>query len=114
MSETIQTSIYVGLSDSETHKQRHTTGRYISILKNVCKSYKVPFSANLNGGGYYHEDGSYVEETSIVLTLIGAPSDVVDQIAHDLCVFFHQESVMVVESTADLRFIYPRIEEPCD
>ena len=111
MTDTIQTSIYVGLSDSETHKQQHLTGAYINILRKVCQHYKVPFSADLNGGGYYHEDGSYVEEKSIVLTLIGADSDTVEKIATDLCTFFHQESVMIVETDAKLRFVGASSEE---
>ena len=90
--------IYVGLNDSESLSQKHETARYISVLKNVCKSYAVPFSFSVEEGGYIHEDGRYTQETSLVLKLIDVKRQTVNDIARDLCAFFHQESVLVTES----------------
>ena len=39
-----QTTIYIGLNDSETGVQRFPSEKYLSILKHACKSYKVAFS----------------------------------------------------------------------
>ena len=86
-----ETKIYVGLNDAETRKQEFETAQYVSILKNVCKSYQVPFSFSFAEGGYIHEDGQYTEELTLVISLIDA------EIAEDLCVFFHQESVLITE-----------------
>ena len=94
----IASKIYVGLNDSETMTQIHETDKYISILKKVCFNYKVPFSFSLENGGYIHEDGTYTHENSLVLTLIGADSEVVTEIAKDLCAFFNQETVLIMES----------------
>ena len=33
-----ETRIYVGLNDAETREQKFKTEKYMSILKNVCKS----------------------------------------------------------------------------
>ena len=92
-----ETKIYVGLNDSETMKQEFETARYISVLKNVCKSYQVPFSFSLDQGGYMHEDGRYTEEQTLVISLIDVEKEIVNEIAEDLCVFFHQESVLITE-----------------
>ena len=100
-----QTVIYVGLNDFITHEQRFETSKYLSILKSVCKSHRVPFSVNQINGGYFHEDGDYVEEQTLVLTLLDIDDDVIDQVADDLCTFFRQESVMVVRSEAEVRFV---------
>ncbi|MBQ6264254.1 MAG: hypothetical protein IJK60_02265 [Clostridia bacterium] len=90
-----ETKIYVGLNDSETMTQIFETEKYINILKGVCRSYRVAFSFSVEQGGYIHEDGAYTQETSLVLSLLGAPEKTVNEIAKDLCAFFHQESVLI-------------------
>ena len=71
------------------------------MLKNICQNYHVAFSVDIEEGGYFHEDGEYTEETSLILLLIDADWDVVVEIAKDLCAFFHQESVLVTEDHID-------------
>ncbi len=92
-----ETRIYIGLNDAEIRKQKFETGKYLGILKSVCRSYHVAFSVDVEEGGYFHEDGEYTEETSLVLILIDAERSTVQEIAKDLCAFFHQESVLVTE-----------------
>ncbi len=110
MSEVRQSMIYIGLRDADTHEQKFDTDKYISILKNVCMSYRTAFSVQLNNGGYFHEDGSYVDENTLVLTLLDVPAETVNEIAKDLCAFFHQESVMVTTSQAEVCFIHDDLE----
>ena len=92
-----ETKIYVGLNDSVEKKQLMETEKYISVLKNVCFAYKMPFSFGVEEGGYIHENGEYTKETTLVLTLIDADRVIVNEIAKDLCMFFHQESVLITE-----------------
>ncbi|MCR5073299.1 MAG: DUF3574 domain-containing protein [Clostridiales bacterium] len=105
-----QTSIYVGLNDSETGEQKFETEKYLSILKTVCRSYRVPFSVQVINGGYFHEDGRYTEENTLVLTLMDPEEKLTDEIAKDLCVFFHQESVMVVKSPTSVVFVNEKLQ----
>ncbi|MBR0130271.1 MAG: hypothetical protein IJM08_03085 [Firmicutes bacterium] len=100
-----ETRIYVGLNDSQTLKQEFETEKYISILKNVCRNYHVPFSFSIAQGGYFHDDGQYTQETTLVLSLIDAESKTVGEIAKDLCVFFNQESVLITENNVKAYFI---------
>ena len=90
--------IYIGLNDADTRQQKFDTDRYFKIVKNVLKNYKVGFSIKTSTGGYFHDDGDFVQENSIVVTLIGAKEDNVNEIAADLCAFFNQEEVMVSAS----------------
>ena len=101
----IETRIYVGLNDADTKAQKHETGKYISILKNVCRNYHVAFSVDIEQGGYFHDDGEYTEETSLVLVLVNPDRNTVKEIAKDLCTFFHQESVLVTEDHIEGYFI---------
>lgn len=99
------TKIYIGLNDAETKEQKFETKRYLEVLKNVCRSYHMAFSVDIEQGGYFHDDGEYTEENSLVLTLIDADKAVVEEIAKDLCVFFHQESVLITEGYVSGRYV---------
>ena len=100
-----ETRMYIGLNDAQTKEQKYETEKYMSILKNVCRTYHVAFSVDIENGGYYHDDGEYTEETSFVLVLLNADQKVVNDIAKDLCTFFHQESVLVTQNHIDGYFI---------
>ncbi|MBE6816932.1 MAG: DUF3574 domain-containing protein [Ruminococcaceae bacterium] len=103
--QTIQTTIYIGLNDADTGVQKFDTEKYLSILKKVCHSFRVAFSVHRIEGGYFHENGTYVEETTLALLLMGVPEETVMEIARDLCAFFHQESVMVTSSPCSTVFV---------
>ena len=105
----IETKIYVGLNDSMTLRQEHETEKYVSILKNVCRSYHVAFSFAVEQGGYVHEDGEYTQETTLVLSLIDVGNEIVNEIAKDLCVFFHQESVLITEDEIRAYYINEKL-----
>ena len=93
----VETKIYVGLNDSVEKKQLMETEKYIRVLRNVCYAYNTPFSFDVEEGGYIHESGEYTKETTLVLTLIDTDKPLVNEIAKDLCLFFHQESVLITE-----------------
>ncbi len=100
-----ETKIYVGLNDSETMTQKFETTKYVSTLKYVCSSYHIPFSFSLTQGGYIHENGEYTEEETLVISLIDVDKHIINEIAKDLCVFFHQESVLITEDRVRAYFI---------
>ena len=91
----LESRIYVGLDDKDSHEQHFDTEKYKSILKTVCRSYHTAFSMLVIEGGYFHDDGSWVEENTLLVTLIGTPKKIVYEIAKDLCIFLNQESVMI-------------------
>ena len=82
-------------------EQLFETSKYVSVLKNVCRNYGIPFSFSIIEGGYMHDSGEYTQETSLVLTLIDVDQNIVKDIAEDLCVFFKQESVLVTSGNVE-------------
>ena len=105
----MESQIYIGLDDSETKQQKLATDRYAAILKEICRDFGVPFSFNVIDGGYIHDNGEYTEEKSIVLTFIDLPQETVDKIAKEVCVLFHQESVLVTTDRIRVRSIRERL-----
>lgn len=99
----IESRIYVGLSDRDSHEQIYDTKTYKEALKGVCRKHKASFSLQVIEGGYFHDDGSWVDENTLLITLIGTPQIVVYKIAKEVCTAFHQESVMIT-GNAVLRF----------
>ena len=106
----IESKIYIGLNDLVTNTQLFESEKYIKVLRNVCYSYRVPFSFNIQEGGYIYENGAYARERSLVLTLIDVEKAVVNDIAKDLCAFFHQESVLITESQIQAHFVREALE----
>ena len=93
-----ETTIFVGLNDAETREQKYNTEKYVNTLKSVCRSHHTAFTMDIVEGGYFHEDGQYIEETSLVAQLIDTDPEVVRKIAQELRSLFHQESVLVIEN----------------
>ena len=107
--QSIQTTIYIGLNDSETRQQKLDSEKYLMILKNACQKYRIAFSVQMLNGGYFHEDGGYTEENTLMLRLIDVPEEIVTELAKDLCVFFNQESVMITSSPTSLVYIKEKL-----
>ena len=100
-----ETKIYVGLNDSETLEQKLETAKYVSLLKKVCYCYHVPFSFSLAEGGYFNEKGDFTQEKTLILSLIDAKDETIEEIAKALCAFFHQESVMITKGQITACFV---------
>ena len=106
----VKSEIYIGLHDATAKTQLFESEKYIKVLRNVCYSYKVPFSFSVQEGGYIYENGEYARENSLVLTLIDVEKSVVNDIAKDLCAFFRQESVLVTESEIQAYYVREALE----
>ena len=104
-------TIRVGLNDAVTKQQVHPTEVYVDVMKTVCRSYHVAFTFVISEGGYFHENGDYTQEKTLVISLLDPQDGVVDAIARDLCAFFHQESVLITESKVRAYFIKEQLSE---
>lgn len=104
-------AICVGLNDAVTKQQIHPTKVYVDVMKTVCRSYHVAFTFVISEGGYFHENGDYTQEKTLVISLLDPQDGVVDAIARDLCAFFHQESVLITESKVRAYFIKEQLSE---
>ena len=107
--QSIQTTIYIGLNDSETGVQKYDSENYLSVLKNECRNYHISFSVQVINGGYFHEDGRYTEENGLMIRLIDVSEQISTELAKDLCVFFNQESVMITKSPTSVVYIQEKL-----
>ena len=105
-----ETKIYVGMSSKSSLEQTIDDETYISILKRVCRYYHVPISITVSSGGYIMDNGEYVEEKSLIVSIIDVDDKIIGEVAKDLCVFFNQESVLITEN--EIRSYFVREELP--
>ena len=105
----IEARIYVGLCDKDSHEQELDTKHCKEILKNICKKYNAPFSLQVIEGGYFYDDGTWVDENTLLITMIGNPKETVYNIANDLCSIFNQESILV--TCTETEQIYHRVDQ---
>ena len=103
--------ICVGFNDGDTKEQRFSEETYERIITNICRGYQISYSVGKLTGGYVHDDGTFVKENSAQIILIGATEEQVNEIAKDLCVFFNQESVLVIKSAATAKLVYESLEK---
>lgn len=106
----IEITLSVGLNDAATKRQEYQTETYVNVMKHVCQGYHVPFSYIVSEGGYFHENGEYTQEKTLVICLIDPEEGIVDAIARDLCAFFHQESVLITESKVRAYYIKEELQ----
>lgn len=87
---------------TEIQKSRSSLRKsWSELLYNVCKNYHVSFSVSRLSGGYFHDNGQFVRENSLQITLIGGSQETTDEIAEDVCAFFNQETVLVIHDEVD-------------
>lgn len=94
-------TIYVGLNDGDGKEQLYRTEEFEQVLYMVCRHYKVSFSINQMSGGYFHDDGLFVQEKTLQISLLGASKVAVDEISNDVCTFFNQEAVLVIHDVVE-------------
>lgn len=106
-----ETKIYVGMNSKSSLEQTLDDEKCISILKRVCRHYRVPFSFTISNGGYIMDTGEYVEEKSLIVSLIDVDDKIIGEVAKDLCVFFDQESVLITENEIHSYFVREELPE---
>lgn len=94
-------TLYLGLNDKDTKTQKIATVEAYKIVSNLI-------TAKFDGGTifeahglYKHEDGQFVDETTLRIELLFAAVEDVREFVNTLKVIFNQESVAVQQEVID-------------
>ena len=99
---TIEYKVYFGLFDQKSKKQEIKTADAVQIIADYIAS-KFDGGTVYSGYGMYrHEDGSTVQEPSLIVELLGVSFDEVSEMISEIKFILNQESVMISEQ--ELRF----------
>ena len=100
-SKQLKYEIIIGLKDKDTYLQMLPTSKFVEIVTSVCKRHKVGYSIHTMDGGYIHENGTYIEETSLSISMVYITKKQALEIAKHLKALFNQETVIVLEQETD-------------
>lgn len=87
----------IGLNDKNTLKQEIATNNAIFIVEQKMRELKKGFSLKTQTGGYLMENGKYVFENSLELSIFEIEKIEMFKICDYLKIQFNQESILIVE-----------------
>lgn len=89
--------IYIGLNDKDTLVQEESLHKCVSLICDICKAQKIEFTLHKSIGGYINDNGEYIIEKGLQLSLLGADLQKTFAIANELKQRLNQETVLVTE-----------------
>lgn len=88
--------IYLGCNNKYDNSNENLSTFTTKIVETILSNYEMGFSITKQLGGYIHQDGTYILEDSIKISVIGdIESHIVDEFISDLKKFFEQETILV-------------------
>ena len=99
-----KTTLYVGLFDKETKRQRIGTVEAYKVAENITMSIVDGATISEASGIYKHDDGSVIIEPSLRIELLDATAEQVAGIVGALKHTLNQESVLVEQNTVSIKF----------
>ena len=93
--------IIIGLKDKDTYEQMLPTEKFVDIVSTICENNNIGFSMHIMNGGYIHQNGDYILEKSLNISLCYINKKQVMKIAKELRKVFNQESVLVLKQKTD-------------
>lgn len=94
----------LGLNDKDTKLQKFDTITSYKIVEIILKKQTDGYTIYETKGGYKHDDGTFVQETSLRIELLFMTLPQVKAIADNLKRFFNQETIAIetIKSNSEL------------
>lgn len=99
-------NISIGLNDSYSKKEEVNTDELIGLLEYYFKKYKIDFSlCKINGGYFYDDIGTLVNENSIVITCITQSDDYLERFIAAIKMIMNQETILLEAKDIEVEYI---------
>lgn len=102
--KSIAYKLYFGLYDQETHKQEIRTVDALQIIADYIASNFGGGTVYSGFGCYRHEDGSTVQEPSLIVEMVDVSFDDIEKMHREIKFILNQESVLVTVSELKYQF----------
>ena len=86
-------NLYLGLRDKDTKQYRIGLVEAYKVAENILLSHVDGATIYEGNGIFKHENGTVVQEKSLIITLFGTDDSTIRKIVDDLKRAFNQESV---------------------
>ena len=98
MEDSYEYKIYIGCRDSQSRDEIIREQDLQEMVSAFFRRRETGFSMLNVTGGYRHDDGSFVTEDTLCISLIGAPDLGIVKLARSLAMIMNQESALVVRT----------------
>lgn len=105
MKKDVEYQIIIGCNDSLIKSEYVKDHELSDIIVDFFARYNIDFSLLKINGGYLYNDGSFVLENGICVTIIGSIDEKILKIAKAFKMFMCQENVLVIKSKLDTKII---------
>lgn len=96
-------SVYAGLNDKDEKTQLKNVSEYVEDFSDILREYRIAFTITNALGGYYHDDGSFVRENTLIVHIYADKKDL-ENVIKAIAKHFNQETVMYIKHTHDVFF----------
>ena len=105
MEKAIQYQIIVDCNDFFLKTEYVKDHELSDIIVNFFSRQNINFSLLKINGGYLYDDGSFVLENGVCITIIGSSDEKILRLAKTLKMFMFQENVLVIKNKLETKII---------
>ena len=105
MNSNVEYQIYIGCTDNQLRdKEIVSEDELRDMVSSFFERNKIDFSIFSAKGGYLHNDGWFVTENTLCISIIGSSDEAIIKLARNLSMFMNQENSMVVKKNIQTKF----------
>lgn len=105
MKKDVEYQIIVGCNDSFLKIEYVKDHELSDIIVDFFSRKNIDFSLLKMNGGYLYDDGSFVLENGVCITIIGSSDEKILKLAKTFKMFMFQENVLVIKNKVETKII---------
>ena len=99
-------NISIGLNDAYSKKEEVSTEELLKLLENYFTKNKIDFSlCRINGGYFYDDNGTFVNENSVVISYITQSDYYIERFIAAIKMVMNQESILLEAKEIEVEYI---------
>lgn len=104
MEDSIEYQIFIGCNDSQLNDEVVNENELKEMLSEFFTRKKIGFSMLSAKGGFLHENGSFVTENTLCVSIIGGSDLDIVKFAKSLSMYMNQECSLIIRHSLKIGF----------
>lgn len=105
MNNSVEYQIFIGCIDNQARdKEIVSEDELKEIVSTFFEKNKIDFSIFTAKGGYLHNDGWFVTENTLCISIVGSSDLAIIKLAKSLSMYMNQEYSLVVKKDVQMSF----------
>lgn len=100
----VQYEIFIGCNDQQTKEEVVSASELINTVSEFFTRERINYSVQQVEGGYLHENGKYVLENTLCVTIIGDQNLDIVKFAKGLSMYMNQECFMITRNKLKIEY----------